>query len=166
MITKADLNALEAQVKELEEQTARLEQANLRYQNLIETTGNPMGLYDREGVLLMINRAASSLMKGRPGDLMGKRITDLFPSKGAEYLRRIREALASGLEAAYEDPVYCIFTVGWVKPQPHVPERVICLSRYSNARKVKTARKIPKKMAAARVMFSAMWIKGCRGMEP
>ena len=84
-----------------------------RLQVFTETAGAPMAVYDREGVISMMNRQAATSVGGAPEDFIGRRITDLFPEGGEEYLQRIREVFRTEESCSYEDRVELLGKERW-----------------------------------------------------
>ncbi len=76
-----------------------------KLQILLETGGNPMGLYDREGVLIMMNKAGAANLRGEPGDFIGKSLRELLPEQAGELITRIEMAFDTCEEKDYEDEV-------------------------------------------------------------
>ena len=83
----------------------QLEKKASRLETLINNMGNPVGLFDKDGIILMANRSAAEYMGGKPEDLLGRKLSDLFPENSEKIMRRLTEAFKSGRTASYEDQI-------------------------------------------------------------
>ena len=70
---------------------------------LIENMGNPMGLFDQKGVLLLMNKAAATNLGGEPKDFIGKSIPEYLPENAQEYVRRVKRVFKTGRAETYDD---------------------------------------------------------------
>ncbi len=76
-----------------------------RLETLIENLDNPLGLYNKEGILLMINKSGADLLGGNPEDFTGKSISDILPENSDQYLQRIRNVFETGRPESYEERI-------------------------------------------------------------
>jgi len=90
-------------IQERNNALAALREKDRRYRLLIDNSGYPVAFVDKEGVLLLMNKAASANVGGEPDDFIGKSITELFPEAGGLYMKRIRQVSDSTEGRQYED---------------------------------------------------------------
>ncbi|MBN2058315.1 MAG: PAS domain S-box protein [Candidatus Saganbacteria bacterium] len=90
-----------------------LQAVNRKLEIFIRTSGAPMGVYDRTGVLLMMNQSAAEQLHGRPEDFIGLSIKEFLPEGAPDYLERIRRIFRSGRRAEYKDLVYLPIGARW-----------------------------------------------------
>ena len=75
-----------------------------KYRTLIESFNSAIAIVNRVGKILYINYTGADLLgTGRPEEIIGKRLTDLFPEEAAErQMSYIEQALCSGQSVTYE----------------------------------------------------------------
>jgi len=76
-----------------------------RLEIMLENMGIPMSLFDREGILLMMNSAAADVLGGRPGDFIGRAMADFVSEDSEIYMQRLKDVCNSGMSSIYEDQV-------------------------------------------------------------
>lgn len=73
---------------------AALRRSESRYRVLIENAGEPIFVFDEDGVCRLLNTVAAEYIGGRPEDFIGATVWDFFPAHIAEYqMEGIRRAL-------------------------------------------------------------------------
>lgn len=92
-------------IQERNSALAALREKDRRYRLLIDNSGYPVAFVDNNGVLLLMNKAASATLGGEPDDFIGKSITELFPEAGGLYMKRIRQVCDSIEGRQFEDMI-------------------------------------------------------------
>ena len=82
---------------------AQLKEKVRLLETLIENSGGLMGLFDKNGTLLITNKLNAAYWGGKPDDFIGKSMEDLFPKSAEIFMPRLKEAFKSGKPATYED---------------------------------------------------------------
>jgi PAS domain S-box-containing protein len=107
---KDSARRLRAVVRERNRQSKAFEDFRRRRQTLFDSCGHPMGIYDAEGVALMMNDAGAANLGGRPSDFIGRSLRELFPDQAEVYIERIRKVLpacaSEPKDEVYEDEVH------------------------------------------------------------
>ncbi len=101
--------------EDLEKRIRALEAEIARYRVLLTQIGYPMGIFDRDGILLMMNDRAAAYLEGKPDDFIGRTILDLFPANGDLYLERIDSAFGNDRSEEYVDKVDLPAGVRWFR---------------------------------------------------
>jgi len=83
-------------------------------ETLIENSGGLMGLYDKNGTLLITNKLSAAYWGGKPDDFIGKSMEDLFPKSAEIIMPRFRETFKSGKPASYEDQFRIFSGTKWL----------------------------------------------------
>ncbi len=87
--------------KRAEFESARSEE---KYRLLFENSDEPIVLVSEDGTFQMMNKRAADYFLKRPEDLIGKRMSDLFPPEIADrQMRSIAAVLESGRSAVFEN---------------------------------------------------------------
>ncbi|MCF8031960.1 MAG: PAS domain S-box protein [Desulfarculaceae bacterium] len=87
-------------------QAARnLRESEERFRLLFDGSESLISVYDRQGICLLMNQRVAQLFGGSPEQFMGKSFSQLHPSVGEEYSRRIAKVIDSGQPSEYEDLV-------------------------------------------------------------
>lgn len=72
---------------------AELRASEEKYRTLVESAGEAISTVNRKGVFLFMNNTAASRLGGKPADLVGKTVWDLFPkaiaNRHAASIRRV-----------------------------------------------------------------------------
>ncbi|MBD3181956.1 PAS domain S-box protein, partial [Candidatus Poribacteria bacterium] len=92
-----------------------LKESREKLQLFIETTGEGMGVYDRDGYLLMTNNSAAQMLKGKPEDFIGKHISEFIREDTDIYLERIKEVFETGEYIEFNDKVNLSNGSQWFK---------------------------------------------------
>jgi PAS domain S-box-containing protein len=101
-----------------------LRESEAKYRLLIENAGMPIGSYDRDGRVLMMNQTGAKNVKMTPGQVAGKTLYELFPKAAADaYVARFREVINSGIGRSFEDLVEIPMGPRWywtiIEPLPN-----------------------------------------------
>jgi PAS domain S-box-containing protein len=89
----------------LQEENQRLKERVTRFENLIENAGIPFGVYDPDGVLLMMNKLGAANLGGVPQDFIGRRISEFMEGNTDIFVQRIKKAIETGVPEEHEDEV-------------------------------------------------------------
>lgn len=110
MARKPSYEGLQQRVKELEKEVAKrkraeekLHQSEEKYRLLIDNYGNPITVFDSDGILLLINIAGAKNLGGMPKDFIGKSMHELFADMADIYMERNRKIIESGIGNDFED---------------------------------------------------------------
>lgn len=77
-----------------------------KYRSLVENSGIPITIFDRQGRIVFINNVGAKKLGGTSTELVGKTLPDLFPPQTARlFLRRFHKVIDSGRTVQYEDQV-------------------------------------------------------------
>ena len=103
---KPTYEELERRCREAESRLARMGDEASWYRLLFDRASQGVGYYDLEGRVISFNEVAARRLNGRPEDFVGKSVSEMFGAEvGEEYFRRMREAIETRQEVAYEDLV-------------------------------------------------------------
>lgn len=80
-----------------------LRKSEEQYRLLFEHSGNPITLFDRKGIVTMVNTTGARNLGGAPQEFIGKSMHELFPQRAAELLERNRLVIDSGEKKEFED---------------------------------------------------------------
>ena len=81
-----------------------LKHSEEKYRLLSEQSGIGVGLYSKEGIILYYNSRALKNLGGKPEDLVGKSLQDVFGKKdGTKYLKRVKETIRLSKNLVFED---------------------------------------------------------------
>ena len=84
-------------MQEQKEVEQRLLESEEKYRTVVEASSQNISIVSKEGVFKFMNIAAASALKGRPEDLIGKSMYELFPKETADsHMRAIGAAINSG----------------------------------------------------------------------
>lgn len=88
--------------------------SEIKYRTLLESSGLGVSFVDTEGRYSVINETAASFI-GRPaGEIIGRRIQDIFPPERArEFITRFSTVIQSRTSATYEDKLDLPSGVRW-----------------------------------------------------
>jgi PAS domain S-box-containing protein len=110
MAQRPTYRQLKDRVKELEQEAAkgRLVEAELRqseekYRLLIDNYGDPITVFDKDGVLTLINITGAKNLGGTPEQFVGKSMEELFPENAPTLMERNRQVIESGTGRDFED---------------------------------------------------------------
>ncbi|MBN1362836.1 MAG: PAS domain S-box protein [Sedimentisphaerales bacterium] len=88
---------LEKEVERRQQVETKLRASEQKYRTLVESAGETIAVVDREGVFQFMNRTAAARLGGRPDELTGKSMWDLFPKALADrQAASIRETIETG----------------------------------------------------------------------
>lgn len=97
MLQKPSYETLEKRVRKLERIEEELRNSEEKYRQLVEAADVVIFIADYEGKYLFINAVAAELVGGRPEDLIGLTVFDIFPQRIAEhFLAGIRNIIVTG----------------------------------------------------------------------
>ncbi len=82
-----------------------LRESEEKHRLLFDNADVMVSVYDRDGVCKHMNQKVAALFGGQPQDFVGKSFRELHPEASDKYLRRVREAIDSGVSRDYEDEV-------------------------------------------------------------
>lgn len=106
-----------------------LKNSEAKYQLLIENTGLPTMIYDKNATILLLNKNAANLLGNIPSTLIGKTLYDIFPEPQAkEYHQKIRKAIDSQQADTTENQVKTPQNTFWylTGTQPLIDENKEC----------------------------------------
>jgi PAS domain S-box-containing protein len=92
-------------ISELKRMEQALRESEERYRTLFDNFPEPTTVYDRNGVLLVMNLISARNMGVNRETLLGKTIFDLFGEAAEGYLQRMRRVIDSGVTENQEDMV-------------------------------------------------------------
>lgn len=103
-IVAATFISTEINERKIAEETLR--ESEEKYRLLIDNYGDPINVYDRNGICLVINPPAARNLGGKPEDFIGRNVREYLPDQADSILERNRQILESGKGADYEDIFY------------------------------------------------------------
>ncbi len=96
-----------------------LQESEEKYRLLFDSADILVSVYDREGVIQLMNRKLANLFDGEPEDFIGKSFEELQPTVAKEYKQRIRHAIDTGSSIEYEDEVEFPKGIRWLLSRVH-----------------------------------------------
>jgi len=108
VITDRKKMQFEAETKyltQIAEAADALQESEEKYRLLIEHSGSDITVFDREGVLQLINGHGAKNLGGVPEDFVGEAIQDLLPERADAYLERLHQVIDTGAGNEFEDMV-------------------------------------------------------------
>jgi PAS domain S-box-containing protein len=102
---KTQFEAESKYLKQIAESADVLRESEEKYRLLIEHSGSDITVFDREGVLQLINGTGAKNLGGVPEDFIGESIHDLLPDRADAYLQRLRQVIETGAGNEFEDRV-------------------------------------------------------------
>ncbi len=90
-------------ITEREKSKNALIESESKYRLLIENFSDPIWVFDRDGVAIMVNSAGAKPLGGIPSDFIGKSITEFLPNAAEQSLERNRQIIESGEGGNFED---------------------------------------------------------------
>jgi len=103
-VVAATFISTEITERKLAEQT--LKESEEKYRLLIDSYGDPISVYDLDGISLVVNPAAAENLGGKPEDYIGKHVLEYLPDKADSILERNRQVIETGKGADFEDVFY------------------------------------------------------------
>jgi PAS domain S-box-containing protein len=76
-----------------------------KYRLLIDSSDNPITVFDRDGRLILINMKGAKNLGAMPEDLVGKSMHEIFPYRADILLERNRRIMESGTGQYFEDAI-------------------------------------------------------------
>lgn len=105
-ISYQGLDAVQGTIQDITEKfqaEIALKESEEKYRTLVENSADAIFMVDKEGKLLSFNEAALGLVDKSRDQIIGLRISDLFPKKiGNAYTRRISSTFESGKAATHD----------------------------------------------------------------
>jgi PAS domain S-box-containing protein len=80
-----------------------LRESEERYRLLIDSSDYGITLMDKDGTILMINKAGANNLREKPKNIVGKSVVDILPEMSNEILKRNEKIFKSGKGADFED---------------------------------------------------------------
>jgi len=107
---RATYRELEQRVKALKQEAAKgkrveaeLRESEEKYRLLIDNYGDPITVFDNDGVLTLINITGAKNLGGTPEEFVGKSMHELFPENAHVLMERNRQVMESGTGRDFED---------------------------------------------------------------
>jgi len=107
---RAAYRELEQRVKALKQEAAKgrrveaeLRESEEKYRLLIDNYGDPITVFDEDGVLTLINITGAKNLGGTPEEFVGKSMHELFPENAHVLMERNRQVMKSGTGRDFED---------------------------------------------------------------
>lgn len=80
-----------------------MQESEEKYRLLFENAGVLISVFNRDGILLLINKSQAKNLGGEPCDFIGKTFHELNLKDADKFLRRTREVIDTGKVMEYED---------------------------------------------------------------
>jgi PAS domain S-box-containing protein len=90
-------------------------ESEVRFSMLVDGMSNPVIVFDRDGVILFMNRAGARILEPPVETALGKSVTEIFPDRAATYLERHRRVIEQGASLEVEDLVNLAAGEFWFK---------------------------------------------------
>jgi len=114
------IKALEKKAAEQKQIEKALQDSEEKYRLLIENFSDPIWVFGRDGITLVVNSPGAERLGGKPEDYLGKTVHDILPDDADVLMERNRQVFETGEGANYEDlfdlPLGKIWT--WSNLQP------------------------------------------------
>ncbi len=105
--------SLKHEINERVQTEKSLKESEEKYRLAIEYSSNTVILFDRDGIVILLNKIGAANFGGVPSDFIGKSIYELFPDDADKYMNRYRKIMNSGIGQDFEDVIELSFGTRW-----------------------------------------------------